>query len=268
MVNIPNVSDINRYFVRLDHKLTDRTVSGEASTTSKGIPYSSRRRFRRPTASGRDGGYQTENLNLPRTDNFLRSDHERVPVRLVLPRQCTAGDEYRLRPAHPFPDSVRPSTGRRFAQRRTITGHVSIGDYGGSGARQAIHEVSIIDNFTMVRGRHTIQNRNRLSPTYRVSSPPGLSGLLPDSRRKPVSDASTFTGRLRSGNAPTAQPAHAFADFLLGYPVTTYRSTPSAVNLFYQTRYSAYIQDDWQVSPRSDAQLRRALHGADHLEGT
>ena len=48
----------------------------------------------------------------------------------------------------------------------------------------------------------------------------------------------------------TAQPAHAFADFLLGYPVTTFRSTPSAINLFYQTRYSAYIQDDWQASPR------------------
>ena len=41
-----------------------------------------------------------------------------------------------------------------------------------------------------------------------------------------------------------------FADYLLGYPVTTYRSTTSPNLLFYSWRYSSFIQDDWQVTPR------------------
>ncbi len=60
-----------------------------------------------------------------------------------------------------------------------------------------------------------------------------------------------FTGRFTDPD-PTApaQPDHAFADYLLGDAAFTYRSTPTAVNLFYQTRYSAYVQDDWQASSR------------------
>ncbi len=59
-----------------------------------------------------------------------------------------------------------------------------------------------------------------------------------------------FNGRFTNNTTGAAQPAHAFADFLLGYPVFSFRATPGAISLFYQTRYSAYAQDDWQVSQR------------------
>jgi hypothetical protein len=129
-----------------------------------------------------------------------------------------------------------------------ITGHVSIGDYGGS-TRGKQFTNQYIDNFTMVRGRHTVKTGIDFG-NYRVSSPPGAFGLLSGLAQEAGFGRFTFSGRYTSGNAATAQPAQAFADFVLGYPVTTYRASPSAVNLFYQTRYSAYIQDDWQVSPR------------------
>ena len=85
---------------------------------------------------------------------------------------------------------------------------------------------------------------------FRMSSPPGAFGLLTSVANEAAFGRFGFTGRYTVEGSGPAQPAHAFADFLLGYPNTTSRATPSAVNLFYDTRYSAFVQDDWQVTPK------------------
>ena len=58
-----------------------------------------------------------------------------------------------------------------------------------------------------------------------------------------------FNGRYASGGV-SAQPAHQFADFLMGYPSAAYRSTTSPNLLFVGPRNSFFVQDDWRVSSR------------------
>ncbi|HUQ91993.1 MAG TPA: hypothetical protein VM120_09940 [Bryobacteraceae bacterium] len=60
--------------------------------------------------------------------------------------------------------------------------------------------------------------------------------------RPPQRGSYTFTGRF-SGIG--------YADFALGYPLTTQRPNPSAIrNKFAQNRYQLFAQDDWRVTPR------------------
>ena len=70
-----------------------------------------------------------------------------------------------------------------------------------------------------------------VSPATRAfSSPPGAFGLLAGLAQEAAFGRFTFNGRYTNPNQVNTQPAHAFADFLLGYPVTTFRSTAYGVN--------------------------------------
>ncbi len=139
-----------------------------------------------------------------------------------------------------FPDLYAPTVGG--LPNVNITGTTSIGDYGGS-ARGKQFTRQMIDNLTMIHGSHTIKTGFDIA-NFRVSSPPGSFGLLTGIAQNAGLGRFDFTGRFTNANpSAAAQPADAYADFLLGDAAFTYRSTPTAVNLFYQTRYSAYVQD-------------------------
>ena len=245
--NISNISNINRYGVRLDHKLGNNDSLWGSFNYSKGAPYFVAQAFPPAYGSWSDGGYQTENLNLTHTRTFSARTMNEFRFGWFYHSGMRQGmntdfDPRQLFPGlyGPFPIGGLPNV--------AIASHVSIGDYGGS-ERGKQFTNQYIDNFTRVSGRHTIKAGIDFA-NYRVSSPPGAFGILTGIAQEAAFGRFTFNGRYTNLNQPLAQPAHAFADFLLGYPVATYRSTPSAVNLFYQTRYSAYIQDDWQLSPR------------------
>ena len=59
----------------------------------------------------------------------------------------------------------------------------------------------------------------------------------------------SFRGRY-TGAGAASQPAFGFADYILGYPNITYRSSTGPMLLNWANQYGAYVQDDWQVSPR------------------
>jgi Carboxypeptidase regulatory-like domain len=247
VVNIANISDINRYNVRVDHKLSDVDSLGGSFNYSKGSPYVVAQAFPPDYGSWSDGGYQTENLNLTHNHTFSARTMNEFRFGWFYHGSVRLGMNTDFDPRTLFPTLYGPLPVGGLPYMG-ISNHVSIGDYGGS-PRGKQFTNQYIDNFTMVRGRHTLKTGIDFA-NYRVSSPPGAFGLAAGLAQEAAFGRFTFTGRYASGNAATAQPAHAYADFLLGYPVATYRSTPSAVNLFYQTRYSAYVQDDWQASPR------------------
>jgi len=245
--DVANIGDINRYGLRLDHKLTSRDALWGGFNYSKGSPYTVAQAYPTGYGSWSDGGYQTENLSFtylrtlsPRATNEARfgwfyHGSVRLGMNLDFNAQSLFPTLY-----GPLPLGGLPNVG--------ITSHVGIGDYGGS-QRGKQFTNQYIDNFTYVRSRHTIKTGFDIA-NYRVSTPPGAWGLGTGLAGDAAFGRFSFNGRYSSGNAPTAAPAHAFADFLLGYPVQTFRATPSAALLHYQTRYSAYVQDDWQVSPR------------------
>ncbi len=246
-VTIPQISDINRYGVRLDHRFSEKNSFLGNFNYSIGSPYFVAQATPPGYGHWSDGGYETANLNLththtfsPRTINELRFGH-------LYHGSVRRGMNLDFDPRTLFPTLYGPLPvgGLPFM---AITNHVSIGDYGGS-ARGKQYTTQYINNFTHVRGRHTLKAGIDFA-NYRNSTPPGAFGMGTGLAQDAALGRFSFNGRFTNNNLPAAQPAHAFADFLLGYPTTTFRSTPTAISLYYQTRYSWYAQDDWQISPR------------------
>ena len=247
-VNNPNNSDINRFFVRVDHHLTDKDIIWGNFNSSKSGIYNVAQAYPPGYGSWSDGGFFTQVFNgtyqrniSPRTLNEARFGY-------LYHGSLRLGLNTDFDPRTIFPDLYGPLPVGGLPNVN-INGHASIGDYGGS-ARGKQYTRQFIDNLTMIRGAHTFKVGVDIA-NFRVSSPPGAFGLLTGVAQNAGFGRFDFTGRY-TNNDPTrpAQPVHAFADYLLGYPASTYRSTPSAVNLFYQTRYSGFAQDDWQVSSR------------------
>jgi carboxypeptidase family protein len=248
VTTVGNISDINRYGARVDHKFSSKDSLWGSFNYSKGSPYFVAQNF--PTTYGQweDGGYQTESLNVTHTHVFTPRTLNELRYGGFYHGSVRRGMNTDFNPQKLFPDLYGPLP-LGGLPRIDITSHVQLGDYGGS-ERGKQFTNQIIDNLTLVRGPHTFKTGFDVA-NYRVSSPPGAFGLLTGVAQEAAFGRFTFSGRYTNNNpAVAAQPAHAYADFLLGYAGFTYRSTPSAVNLFYQTRYSAYAQDDWQVSSK------------------
>jgi hypothetical protein len=130
-----------------------------------------------------------------------------------------------------------------------ITSHGAIGDYGGSDPGSELTP-QFIDNLTVVRGRHTMKFGVDIA-LHKVLSPPAVAGTGSGLANNAALGRFDFNGRYTLDvKTATAQPAHAFADFLLGYPIAAYRSTTSPNLLLIGPRYSFFLQDDWHISSR------------------
>ncbi|HUI76296.1 MAG TPA: carboxypeptidase regulatory-like domain-containing protein [Bryobacteraceae bacterium] len=58
-----------------------------------------------------------------------------------------------------------------------------------------------------------------------------------------------FTGAFSSVDGLAGNTGDPFADFLLGYPQDTKRTSGSGQAYLRQTSYAGYVQDDWRISP-------------------
>jgi len=97
----------------------------------------------------------------------------------------------------------------------------------------------LIDNFTVIRGKHTVKTGIEVRRTY-----------LYDSVAQFRRGVYTFSSDMFTGNA--------FANFLLGLPANTLISNPPLNNYIHYTDLDPYVQDDWKLSRRLtlDAGLR------------
>lgn len=246
-VNVPNKFDINRYFLRLDHHFSSTDQVWANFNSSKGDPYFVAQSFPLGYGSWENGGFDTKVWNATWTHNFSPTVLNEARFGYLYHGSMRLGMNSDFDPRTLFPDlSAQPVGG---LPNVNVTGHVAIGDYGGS-ARGKQFTRQITDNLTFIRGRHALKTGINFS-NFRVSSPPASFGLLSGAAQNAGFGRFDFTGRFtQDPGTKTAAPEHALADFLLGYPNMTFRSTPSAVNLFYNSTYAAYIQDDFQVSSR------------------
>ncbi|MGI0017532.1 MAG: TonB-dependent receptor, partial [Nitrosotalea sp.] len=114
------------------------------------------------------------------------------------------------------------------APQINITNIVSMSEAGSSDLHQ---DTSLAENLTVVHGAHTF----KMGFAYNFTTHYNIAA------ENPQRGAYNFTGRY-SGNA--------FADFALGYPLTTQLPFPSALpGKFVASRYQTYFQDDWKVNP-------------------
>src|SRR5206468_7918558 len=68
--DVNNISDINRWGARVDHRLTDKDTLWGSFNSSKGSPYIVAQAYPSGYGSWSDGGYHTENLNLTHGHTF------------------------------------------------------------------------------------------------------------------------------------------------------------------------------------------------------
>jgi hypothetical protein len=103
----------------------------------------------------------------------------------------------------------------------------------------------VVDNFSFVRGRHTL----KAGLTIQFKRMTSIQWGQPDGTY-------TFSGQF-SAPVPvtTTSRYHALADLLLGYPSTyTVQITPFSPHLSY-THMGYYIQDDWKLTPKLTANV-------------
>ena len=243
--SIPNKYDVYRYGIRLDYKVSVKDTFFVNLNYSKGNPYFVAQSYPLGYGSWENGGYTTKSVNATYMRAFSPSVINEVRFGFLSHASVRQGMNKTFDPRTLFPSLYPVDYGG--LPNINITSYASVGDYGGSAASPQLTP-QYIDNLTIVRGRHTIKTGFDIA-NYRVASNPAVAGLGSGLANNGGLGRFDFTGRYTTATG-TAQPANAFADFLLGYPNTTYRSSASPALLLYSTRYSAYVQDDIQVSPK------------------
>lgn len=97
----------------------------------------------------------------------------------------------------------------------------------------------ISDSLSVVRGRHTVKFGASLMHYQ-------LNYLQSNLSRGEY----TYTGVFTSADGSGVGTGDPFADFLLGYPQNTTRTTGSGQAYLRQNVTGAFLQDDWRISPR------------------
>lgn len=245
--NVGNIYDVNRVMARVDHRFSAKDALFSSINYSKGSPYFVSRTAVKGFGNGGDFGYLTKSGQLTETHTFSPRTLNEARIAWFYHGSIRQGQNLTFDPLKLFPDLYG---GYSFGglPNVNVTSLQSIGDYGGF-ERAPQYTTQYVDNFTHVRGRHTIKAGIDFA-NYRNSTPPFSGGFGSGLLQEATFGRFDFDGRFTNSGTGAASPAHSFADFLLGYPVRTYRSTPTSLSLFYQTRYSAYVQDDIQVTSR------------------
>lgn len=245
VTNVPQVFNINRMGGRIDHRLSDRDNLSFVFTRSNGNPYFFANAYPATYGHRQNGGFTADNSTFTYTRTLTPSTTNDLRGAYFYHVRDTYGTNQDFNPSSLFPDLFSPLPAGGLPSM-TINGHVGIGDYGGGTTRY--YTTQIVDNFSHIRGRHTWKTGIDFA-VERVSRPPFVLGLGSGVAGSAGLGLFSFDGRYTTTVA-SPRPEHAFADYYLGYPFRTQRSTPAAVNLYFQQRISAYVQDDWKVSSR------------------
>jgi hypothetical protein len=247
ITTIGNVSDVNRWGARVDHRFSSSDAIWVNLNYSKGSPYFVAQNYPERYGSWQDGGYSTQSVNISWNHTFSPTLLNEARFGYLRHASVRQGMNKDFNPLSLFPQLYSVAYGGLPYMQ--IGNHVAIGDYGGSDRAPQLTP-QYIDNLSWVKGKHTIKAGIDFA-NYRAASYPSVGGMASGLVNDAALGRFNFNGRYTYGSLTgTAQPAHMFADYLLGYPTTTYRSTTSPNLLFYTSRYSAYVQDDWQVSPK------------------
>jgi hypothetical protein len=97
----------------------------------------------------------------------------------------------------------------------------------------------LVDNVTLVRGPHTLKTGIDFRRTR-------LTQLVANNDRGSFS----FTGQFTNLPATPAGTGSPIADLLLGFPLTAAAAAGDQLAHMYTELYSAYLQDDWKITPR------------------
>jgi hypothetical protein len=243
---VNNKYDDFKYTGKLDHNLNRLNALTAEGYYAYGNPYFSRNGTPAQYGNYQNAGYITIEGMLRDVSVFSPRMLNDIHYSYFSHRNIRLGQNASFDPTTLFPALYGPF---RIGGLSTVnmTNYTAVGDTGGAGHNPETTQ-SVADNFTLVRGRHTmkfgasVNFNNVIIKSGTTSSSLGTFG---------------FTGRFTASapGTPTSDPTYnatgdAFADFLLGSPNSTVRATPQiAINQTYQN-YQFFGQDDWAVTPR------------------
>jgi hypothetical protein len=234
--SVPTKYDVKRYTLKFDHTLNSVHTLTLGGTYSVGDPY-----FAPNGTPANYGNYQTAGYTTQSAffrDNMVFSSRmlNEIHYAYLSHRSIRLGQNTSFDPTTLFPGLYGPfSIGG--LPTISMTGYTGIGDTGGSGHSPVVTQ-QILDNFTLVRGKHT----------FKVGAAVNFNALVIKSGTSSSSLGTFgFTGRYTSSAANTA--GNAFADFLLGDLNSSVRAYPQIPIYEKYQNYAFFGQDDWNITP-------------------
>lgn len=227
---VPTKVDINRYSARVDHTINASNTLNASLSYSKGQPYFVSNSGPAEFGNYSDAGFLTKSGSLTWTRVIGSRATNEARYSYFSHGSIRMGQNTDFDPRSIFPDLYGPLPVGGLPTV-SVTGYSTVQDLGGADRSPQITQ-QVTDNFSWVAGSHTLKAGVDMGFSKLATSPAARGAQL---------GTFSFNGRY-SGNA--------YADFITGYPISTVRATPSLVNLLRQTRYGAYVQDDWRVNSR------------------
>lgn len=243
---VKNIYDDFKYTARVDHNLTRVHTLTAEGYYAYGNPYFSRNGTPAQYGNYQNAGYITIDGMIRDVAVFSPRMLNEVHYSYFSHRSIRLGQNANFDPTTLFPGLYGPF---RIGGLPTInmTNYTAVGDTGGAGHNPETTQ-QILDNFTLVRGKHTI----KVGGTANFNVVAIKSGTTASSL-----GTFGFTGRYTTSpsTVPSTSAAYnpygdALADFLQGYANSTVRATPQVA--IYQTfqNYAFFGQDDWAITPR------------------
>ena len=241
----------NNAQMRLDGQLGKSDSVVAFATMSKGAPWFYSYACCPNYGSWTDHGYNWYNFSGTETHTFGAGMVNEFRLGWVLSSTRSYGQNLGFEPWSLFPQM--PASGDRGLPSMDMSGYdgstnlgSTIGDVGKAHGIQ--RTLDWVDNFTMVRGRHTIKagfeetGYKENDVCYWLCQPPlgsfSFSGQWTGNR-----------GWNLPGGAYGQSAGNSFADFLLGYAdASSYQL--GVDQRFYDREWDWYVQDTWKASPR------------------
>jgi hypothetical protein len=234
----------NNAQMRLDGQLGSKDSVVAFATTSKGAPWFYGYACCPNYGNWPDHGYNWYNVSGTETHTFGPGMINEFRVGWVLASTRAYGQNLGFEPWSLFPQM--PPNADRGLPTMSVSGYQGVNDQGIGHVVQ--DTVDWVDNFTVVRGRHTIKAGFEESGYKEFDV---CAGLCPGPLGS-FSFSGQWTGN-RGWNLPSGaygqSPGNSYADFLLGYPDASTYAGMNNQNL-YDREWDGYVQDTWKASRR------------------
>jgi hypothetical protein len=243
VANVGQTIDIMRYLARVDHHFSDKDTLWGGFTFSDGHPMTQSQGYGATYGNFSSVGHITGDVNMTYQHTFSPTTLNEVKGGWFYHAVDRFGQNWDVDPKKWFPTLYPQFVGG--LPQMNITGFANVGDYGYAFSKQ--YTIQYTDNFTHIMGRHTLKaGFNLLSE--RESRPSGAYGFQTALGQEGGFGRFGFSGRYATVGGSAVQPANAFADYILGNPYISYRTTPGPTILMHGSQYGTYVQDDWQAT--------------------
>ena len=238
---VSSARDFNDYDLRLDYQLSTKDALTGYYNHNRGFPWFQPLGSTPPNyGNGSDFGYKTVVYHVAETHSFSANSINDIRIGWLNFPQNRSGQNLDFDPRSLFPQQAESA--QRGLPNMSFVGYGSIGDFGSRHLSSYAPSLELMENFTWVRGRHTLKFGVDVTGYgwYQQSSYAQLPKF-------------TFNGQWTGNKGNPGQPqsvGNAFADFLLGYPVTSSTSYQGHDVKFSDKDWEPYIQDTWQATPR------------------